>query len=77
MSKSNPHRRIVLKMSYSSASKLLMYLSLAKKYAHIFEYDMPSYENGIVEFRKYIISAIDNCDGVHQSVVDVRLNDIT
>ena len=77
MSTLNPNRKIVLKMSILSAQKLLMYLTLAKKYAHIFEYDIPDYENGVIAFRDCVKSAVDNCDGIHQSVFVVRLNDIT
>lgn len=77
MSKLNPHRKIVLKMSICSAQRLMSFLTLAKKYAHIFEYDIPDYEKEIIAFRYCVKSAVDNCDGIHQSVFDVRLNDIT
>lgn len=74
MSKLNPHRKIVLKMSVYSASRLMTCLTFAKKYSHIFEYDTPEYELIAVALRNYVKSAVDNCDGVHQSVVDIELS---
>lgn len=75
MSKLNPHRKIVLKMSVFSADKFLMYLNYAKKYVHIFEFNCPSYENDIDNLINIIRTCVHGYDGVHQSVVDIHFND--
>lgn len=74
MSKLNPHKRIVFKMSVCSANRLLMYLKFAKKFVHIYEYDNPDFEKNISALYDLLNSGIRGNDGIHQTVIEIKGN---
>lgn len=70
MSKLNPHRKVVFKMSTVSCGSLLLLLKFAQKYIRAFE---PEYSDRVDSFISHVQYALDNSDGEHQICVDVKL----
>lgn len=70
MSKLNPHRKVVFKMSTVSCGSLLLLLRFAEKYICVFE---PGYSDMVDSFISHVQYALDNSDGEHQICVDVKL----